>query len=506
MIAKVRSMGLQGIGGYEVLLEVYISNGLPAFDVVGLPDAAVREARERVRAAIKNNGYRFPVSRMTVNLAPADKKKAGTLYDLPMFIGILAADGDIDEPGDDCAFIGELSLSGELRPVYGALPMAIAAARCGVKKLFVPADNAAEAAFADGISVYPVKNVDELLRLMRGEVNIEPAAAPALDTLMEHMPDFSEVKGQENVKRALEIAAAGGHNILIVGPPGAGKSMMAKRLPGILPDMSRGEMIQSTEIYSVAGLTSREHPIVSMRPFRAPHHTVSAAGLSGGGTSPRPGEISLAHNGVLFLDELPEYGKNTLDVLRQPLEGGTVTVSRSAHSVTFPADCMLVAAMNPCPCGYATDPRHTCVCSPGLIRRYRARLSGPLLDRIDLHINVPAVPYEELQAGASPVTSARMRERVLAARAVQQARYAEVPYCRTNADLSGSLLEKHCRMGAPERAFLREAVQRLALSARAYTRILRISRTIADLAGSESIGVPHLAEAIGCRVLDREAF
>ena len=330
---------------------------------------------------------------------------------------------------------------------------------------------------------------------------------------------FSDVAGEDEAKENLqevvnylhdpskyqEIGASMPKGILLVGPPGTGKTMLAKRIPSILPPLEPDEALEVTKIYSVAGMLGGKG-LVSERPFREPHHTVSDVALVGGGAYPRPGEVSLAHRGVLFLDELPEYGKNTLDVLRQPLEGGTVTVSRSAHSVTFPADCMLVAAMNPCPCGYATDPRHTCVCSPGLIRRYRARLSGPLLDRIDLHINVPAVPYEELQAGASPVTSARMRERVLAARAVQQARYAEVRYCRTNADLSGSLLEKHCRMGAPERAFLREAVQRLALSARAYTRILRISRTIADLAGSESIGVPHLAEAIGCRVLDREEF
>ena len=505
MIAKVRSMGLQGIGGYEVQLEVYISNGLPAFDVVGLPDAAVREARERVRAAIKNNGYRFPVSRMTVNLAPADKKKAGTLYDLPMFIGILAADGDIDEPGDDCAFIGELSLSGELRPVYGALPMAIAAARCGVKKLFVPADNAAEAAFADGISVYPVKNVDELLRFMRGEVDIEPVAAPELDTLMEHMPDFSEVKGQENVKRALEIAAAGGHNILIVGPPGAGKSMMAKRLPGILPDMSRGEMIQSTEIYSVAGLTSREHPIVSMRPFRAPHHTVSAAGLSGGGTSPRPGEISLAHNGVLFLDELPEFRSDVLEVLRQPLEDGEVTVSRVAGTVTYPSRFMLVCAMNPCKCGWYGHPSGRCRCTERDVRRYHSKISGPLLDRIDLIVEVPALDYEELSRRSSAERSADIKKRVNAAREIQRRRFGgDGTMC--NAHIGSREMSEICALDAEGQALMHAAFDSMGLSARSYDRILRVARTIADLDGQETISPEHVAEAIQYRTYDfREA-
>ena len=494
-------MGLQGIGGYEVLLEVYISNGLPAFDVVGLPDAAVREARERVRAAIKNNGYRFPVSRMTVNLAPADKKKAGTLYDLPMFIGILAADGDIDEPGDDCAFIGELSLSGELRPVYGALPMAIAAARCGVKKLFVPADNAAEAAFADGISVYPVKNVDELLRLMRGEVDIEPAAAPALDTLMEHMPDFSEVKGQENVKRALEIAAAGGHNILIVGPPGAGKSMMAKRLPGILPDMSRGEMIQSTEIYSVAGLTSREHPIVSMRPFRAPHHTVSAAGLSGGGTSPRPGEISLAHNGVLFLDELPEFRSDVLEVLRQPLEDGEVTVSRVAGTVTYPSRFMLVCAMNPCKCGWYGHPSGRCRCTERDVRRYHSKISGPLLDRIDLIVEVPALDYEELSRRSSAERSADIKRRVNTAREIQRRRFGgDGTMC--NAHIGSREMSEICALDAEGEALMHAAFDSMRLSARSYDRILRVARTIADLDGQKNISAEHIAEAIQYRTYD----
>ena len=348
MFSQVNSFGVSGVGGFPVAVELYITNGMPAFDIVGLPDTAVKESRERVRAAIRNNGFRFNASRITVNLAPADRKKAGTLYDLPILVAYLAATQEIRQPGRDTAFLGELSLTGELRPVPGALPMALAAEKAGIKELYVPAENASEAAFAEGLAVYPVENVMQLVRHLRGEERLSPAEAPDLNAMQVSVPDFADVKGQENVKRALEIAAAGGHNILIVGPPGAGKSMMAKRLPGILPDMSREEIIQTTEIHSVAGLTNRQHPVIAHRPFRSPHHSVSAAGLAGGGTVPRPGEISLAHNGVLFLDELPEFRMDALEVLRQPLEDGAVTVSRVAASVSFPSRFMLVCAMNAC--------------------------------------------------------------------------------------------------------------------------------------------------------------
>ena len=501
MLATIRSLGVKGIGGYGVSVEVFVSNGLVNFDIVGLPDAAVKEARERVRAAIKSNGFKFPVSRVTVNLAPADTKKAGTVYDLPIMLGILAATGVIRQPKPDCAFFGELSLNGTLRHVNGALPMAVAAAREGIRELFVPADNAQEASYADGVTVYPVENVSELIAHLRGEFRIKPMEGPKLDPTAVKYLDFADVKGQENVKRAMEIAAAGGHNILMVGPPGAGKSMMSKRLPGILPDMTREEMLKSTEIYSVAGLTGKDNPIIAARPFRAPHHTVSSTAISGGGTIPRPGEISLAHNGVLFLDELPEFRKDVLEVLRQPLEDGEVTVSRVAGTETFPANFMLVCAMNPCKCGWYGHPSGRCRCSERDIRRYHSRISGPLLDRIDLIVEVPALDFEELKRRAPAESSGEIKKRVDAARSIQRQRYPD-DGSMCNSHIGSRELRDFCALSPACEELLHDAFDAMGLSARSYDRILRVARTIADLEGERDIGVSHIAEAIQYRTYD----
>lgn len=508
MVSKVKSMGIFGMHSFMVEVETDVSGAKYRFDIVGLPDTAVSESRERVQAAIKNSGYAFPFTHITVNLAPADVRKEGSLYDLPILIGLLAAGRQIPVPELDRAFIGELSLAGEVRAVDGVLPMVIEARSAGIKRVFVPAANAAEAAIVEGIDVFPVSDVRTLVGFLKGEPDavIEKAlpVPPEENDPVEALLDMADVKGQGAVKRALEVAAAGGHNFLMIGTPGAGKSMLAKRIPTILPEMTFEESLETTKIYSVAGELKGKTGLIRQRPFRSPHHTVSAAGLSGGGVIPKPGELSLAHNGVLFLDELPEFSRMTMEVMRQPIEDGEITISRVAGSVTYPCSIMLVVAMNPCPCGYLGHPVRECTCSPGAVQRYLSRISGPLLDRIDIQVEVLPVQYAALSAPqGGEETSAQVRERVNAARAVQRERFAGTDVT-CNAKMSSRQVREYCVLEPAAEALIRKMFDKMGLSARAYDKILKVARTVADIEHSDTISAAHLSEAIRYRDLDRK--
>ncbi len=504
MFARINSEGLYGINSFDVTVEADISSGLPRFDVVGLPDASVKESRERVRASMKNSGYTFPVSRITVNIAPADVKKEGSFYDLPILVSILKASSQITGSTDDFSFIGELSLNGEIRSVNGVLPMVLQAKENGAGAVFVPYDNADEGSVVSGIDVLPAKNIGEVIAHINGERLIEPAFR-ALDeqSVIGETLDFCDVKGQSKVKRALEIAAAGGHNCIMVGTPGTGKSMMAKRLGSIMPEMTFDEQIETTKIYSVAGELPSGARLIAKRPFRSPHHTTSAQGLTGGGSSPKPGEISLAHNGVLFMDEFPEFDRRAKESLRQPLEDGVVTITRASGTITYPSDIMLVAAMNPCPCGYAGHPTIDCTCTEAARKRYNDKLSGPILDRIDIHIEVGAVDYSMLRGDRKEETSAEIRERVNRAREIQNKRFRGSSV-KCNAKMTPAMTRKFCILTPDADELLSASYDSMGMSPRAHDKILRISRTIADLDGSDKIELEHIAEAIQYRSLDRK--